>query len=93
VLDTEKFRFIIYIWYEGGRHMPSLVKLEWKARAHLSAARGVPRGDERRHRVSVPGGSHGDARERLRSNPNMKGGITNMAKKAKGGKKKAGKKR
>jgi|SwirhisoilCB2_FD_contig_101_2316776_length_241_multi_12_in_0_out_0_1 altronate dehydratase len=25
--------------------------------------------------------------------PNMKGGITNMAKKAKGGKKKAGKKR
>jgi hypothetical protein len=30
VLDTEKFRFIIYIWYEGGRHMPSLVKLEWK---------------------------------------------------------------
>ena len=47
----------------------------------------------RSHRVSVPGGSHGDARERLRSNPNMKGGITNMAKKAKGGKKKAGKKR
>jgi altronate dehydratase len=43
--------------------------------------------------VSVPGGSHSDARERLRSNPNMKGGITNMAKKAKGGKKKAGKKR
>ena len=27
------------------------------------------------------------------SHPNMKGGITNMAKKAKGGKKKAGKKR
>ncbi len=27
------------------------------------------------------------------ANPNMKGGITNMAKKAKGGKKKAGKKR
>jgi altronate dehydratase len=43
--------------------------------------------------VSVPGGSHSDARERLRSHPNMKGGITNMAKKAKGGKKKAGKKR
>ena len=43
--------------------------------------------------MSVPGGSHGDARERLRSHPNMKGGITIMAKKAKGGKKKAGKKR
>jgi hypothetical protein len=27
VLDTEKFRFIIYIWYEGGELMPSLVKL------------------------------------------------------------------
>ena len=77
MLDTEKFRFIIYIWYEGGALTPFL----------------VPRGDERRHRVSVPGGSHSDARERLRSNPNMKGGITIMAKKAKGGKKKAGKKR
>jgi len=28
VLDTEKFRFIIYIWYEGGERMPSLVKLD-----------------------------------------------------------------
>jgi len=28
VLDTEKFRFIIYIWYEGGELMPSLVKLD-----------------------------------------------------------------
>jgi hypothetical protein len=27
VLDTEKFRFIIYIWYEDGELMPSLVKL------------------------------------------------------------------
>ena len=27
MLDTEKFRFIIYIWYEGGELMPSLVKL------------------------------------------------------------------
>jgi hypothetical protein len=43
--------------------------------------------------VSVPGGSRDDECERFRSNPNMKGGITNMAKKAKGGKKKAGKKR
>jgi hypothetical protein len=28
VLDTEKFRFIIYIWYEGGIDMPALVKLD-----------------------------------------------------------------
>jgi hypothetical protein len=25
VLDTEKFRFIIYIWYEGGGLTPFLV--------------------------------------------------------------------
>ena len=92
MLDTEKFRFIIYIWYEGGELMPSLVKLDKLERTFPLPGK-VPRGDERRHRVSVPGGSHGDARERLRSHPNMKGGITNMAKKAKGGKKKAGKKR
>ena len=48
VLDTEKFRFIIYIWYEGGVLTPFL----------------VPRGDSAGHRVSVPGGSHRDARER-----------------------------
>jgi hypothetical protein len=30
VLDTEKFRFIIYIWYEDGELMPSLVKLGCK---------------------------------------------------------------
>ena len=68
MLDTETFRFIIYIWYEGGTLTPFL----------------VPRGDERRHRVSVPGGSHSDARERLRSNPNMKGGITRHGEESQG---------
>jgi len=42
--------------------------------------------------VSVPGGSHDDDVSAF-AYPNMKGGITHMAKKAKGGKKKAGKKR
>jgi hypothetical protein len=61
VLDTEKFRFIIYIWYEGGELMPSLVKPDGDVEPARPHRRSVPRGDERRHRVSVPGGSHNDA--------------------------------
>ncbi|MCU1382134.1 MAG: hypothetical protein JWL71_831 [Acidobacteria bacterium] len=72
--------------------MPALVKLDREVES-TSPQRRAYREAKRRHRVSVPGGSHSDARERLRSHPNMKGGITIMAKKAKGGKKKAGKKR
>ena len=93
MLDTRKIGFIIYIWYEGGELRPPLVSSGDLFEFTLSQRREVPRRDERRHYVSVPGGSHGDARQRLRSHPNMKGGITIMAKKAKGGKKKAGKKR
>ncbi len=45
-------------------------------------------------RVSVPGGSHQCEGRRARANQTQtKGGISTMAKKAKGGKKKAGKKR
>jgi hypothetical protein len=44
--------------------------------------------------VSVPGGSHRIGNRSVRaSQTHTKGGIKNMAKKAKGGKKKAGKKR
>jgi hypothetical protein len=40
VLDTEKFRFIIYIWYEGGELMPSLVKLDCEGERSPSALAG-----------------------------------------------------
>jgi hypothetical protein len=43
--------------------------------------------------VSVPGGSHQIEVASAPQETHMKGGIKDMAKKAKGGKKKAGKKR
>ena len=61
VLDTAVVPSIIYIWYEGGELRPPLVKLDRSielALANHRVTRKVPRSVERRHRVSVPGGSH-----------------------------------
>jgi hypothetical protein len=58
VLDTAALTFRIYIWYEDGHSVPSLVKLDGNVELALPIHREVPRSDERRHRVSVPGGSH-----------------------------------
>ena len=68
MLDTAALTFRIYIWYEDGElsaipseadaifesALPFRVQLE----LDYSRARKVPRRDEGRHRVSVPGGSH-----------------------------------
>ena len=71
VLDTRCFSSIIYIWYEGGELRPSLVrsKIIFDLALPLAEpARKVPRREEGRHRVSVPGGSHqGGDRDRERS--------------------------
>jgi len=59
VLDTVVIAFRIYIWYEDGE----LIAIPSEARQSsfelaLPKARKVPRSEERRHSVSVPGGSH-----------------------------------
>ena len=90
VLDITIFSTIIYIWYEGGQLRPSLVRLRRSnstspfAPSRTQGRRRRCHSDERRRRVSVPGGSHRSKSERSRSQTHMKGGIKDNGEESQG---------
>ena len=78
------------MWYEDGQLRPFLVRLiasisPFRGGRAKAPKREVPRSGERRHRVSVPGGSHQiEVVSALVSQIHVKGGITDNGKESQG---------